>query len=271
MASAAAAVAIAVHHLIRPPSSSTCPSLSYLKPFLHRTLPTFFSSSSLRLFFTPSTSLTHLLIPSPIDSYHPINPSEEEEYESEDDDDEEEEDFESQPQGEEEVEGDVVTSEIPITITAASAASVSSSVKAPELSIKEKKELAAYAHSLGKKLKIQQVGKSGVTSSLATSFIETLEANEILKLKVHNSCPGEMPDVVRQLEEATGSVAVGQIGRSVILYRPSLRKMEEAEKKKQQLRRRFSKPFRPKPTEAKKKPVWRVSNRGRRGSSRFET
>lgn len=56
--------------------------------------------------------------------------------------------------------------------------------------------------------------------------------------------------MVRQLEEATGSVAVGQIGRSVILYRPSLRKMEEAEKKKQQLRRRFSKPFRPKPTEA---------------------
>ncbi|XXG74842.1 hypothetical protein AAC387_Pa07g3458 [Persea americana] len=263
MASAAAAVAIAVHHLLRPPS----PSLCYLKPFLQRTLPTFFSSSSPGLFCTPSASLTHLQIPSPIDSYNPITPSEEE-YESSSDDDGEE-DFESQPLGgEEEEEGGVVTSEIPIT---AASASASSSVKAPDLSIKEKKELAAYAHSLGKKLKIQQVGKSGVTSSLATSFIETLEANEILKLKVHNSCPGEMPDVVRQLEEATGSVAVGQIGRSVILYRPSLRKMEEAEKKKQQLRRRFSKPFRPKPTEAKKKPVWRVSNRGRRGSSRFET
>lgn len=35
-------------------------------------------------------------------------------------------------------------------------------------------------------------------------------------LKVHNSCPGELPDVVRQLEVATGSVVVGLIGRSVI-------------------------------------------------------
>lgn len=52
----------------------------------------------------------------------------------------------------------------------------------PSLTIKEKKELASYAHSLGKKLKSQLVGKSGVTPGLATSFIETLEANELLKV-----------------------------------------------------------------------------------------
>ncbi|XP_057966134.1 uncharacterized protein LOC131156452 isoform X1 [Malania oleifera] len=51
----------------------------------------------------------------------------------------------------------------------------------PSLTVKEKKEVASYAHGLGKKLKTQQVGKSGVTASVVSSFIETLEANELLK------------------------------------------------------------------------------------------
>lgn len=51
-----------------------------------------------------------------------------------------------------------------------------------KLSIKEKKELASYAHSLGDKLKCQLVGKSGVTDSVVFSFLETLEKNELLKV-----------------------------------------------------------------------------------------
>lgn len=55
-------------------------------------------------------------------------------------------------------------------------------VKPPSLTLKEKKELASYAHSLGKKLKSQLVGKSGVTASVAASFVENLESNELLKV-----------------------------------------------------------------------------------------
>ncbi|XP_042507298.1 uncharacterized protein LOC122083529 [Macadamia integrifolia] len=141
--------------------------------------------------------------------------------------------------------------------------------KPPTLSVKEKKELASYAHSLGKKLKSQQIGKSGVNSSVAASFLETLEANELLKLKVHNNCPGELADVVRQLEEATGSVTVGQIGRTVILYRPSPTKLKAEEKKKQAQKVFMKKRTTLKPPESKKDQVWRPSNRGRRGSSRI--
>lgn len=54
----------------------------------------------------------------------------------------------------------------------------------PSLSVKEKKDLASYAHSLGKKLKSQQVGKSGVTDTVVMALIETLEANELLKVNV---------------------------------------------------------------------------------------
>lgn len=49
------------------------------------------------------------------------------------------------------------------------------------------------------------------------------------QLKIHGNCPGELPDVILQLEESTGSIAVDQIGRSVILYRPSSSKMKKRE------------------------------------------
>lgn len=144
-------------------------------------------------------------------------------------------------------------------------------VKLPILSVKEKKELSSYAHSLGRKLKSQQVGKSGVTESVATALIETLEKNELLKLKIHNNCPGELDDVVRHLEKATGSVVVGQIGRTVILYRPSLTKLK-AEEKMEQARKVFRRKqlaFKL-PSESKgQRP--RLTGRGRRGSSRFSS
>lgn len=54
----------------------------------------------------------------------------------------------------------------------------------PKLSVKEKKELASYAHSLGTKLTCQQVGKSGITPTVAAAFVEALEANELLKVIV---------------------------------------------------------------------------------------
>ncbi|XP_018514045.1 uncharacterized protein LOC103864268 isoform X2 [Brassica rapa] len=94
-----------------------------------------------------------------------------------------------------------------------------------KLSAKEKKKLASYAHSLGDKLKCQLVGKSGVTDSVVFSVLETLEKNELLKVKIHRTCPGTLEDMILHLEEATGSVVVGKIGRTVILYRPSPTKL----------------------------------------------
>jgi hypothetical protein len=52
----------------------------------------------------------------------------------------------------------------------------------PKLDVKERKELASYAHALGKKLKSQQVGKGGVTPNLVGAFSDNLESNELLKV-----------------------------------------------------------------------------------------
>lgn len=144
-----------------------------------------------------------------------------------------------------------------------------SGVELPSLTVKEKKELASYAHSLGKKLKSQLVGKSGVTANVATSFVETLEANELLKIKIHRTCPGELDGVVKQLEELTGSVVVGKIGRTVIIYRPSLTKLK-AEEKKRQYQKIFMrrKQLRARPTFPTNGARPRVPGRGRQGSRR---
>ncbi|XP_073157265.1 uncharacterized protein [Henckelia pumila] len=153
----------------------------------------------------------------------------------------------------------------------------SSKIELPTLSVKEKKDLASYAHSLGKKLKSQQVGKSGVTDTVVTALIETLEANELLKLKVRGTCPGEFDDVLKQLEAMTGSVIVGQIGRTVILYRPSIAKLKAEEKKKQVQRvylKRLSmskqspRSERPRPKTGPGQEQRKFGG-GRRGSSRF--
>ncbi|KAB1997557.1 hypothetical protein ES319_D12G032600v1 [Gossypium barbadense] len=141
-------------------------------------------------------------------------------------------------------------------------------VKLLNLTVKEKKELASYAHGLGKKLKCQLVGKSGVTDNVIFSFLETLEANELLKIKIHRTCPGELEDVVSQLEQATGSVVVGQIGRTVIIYKPSLTKMKAEEKKKEFQRAFIRRQSKLKRTLTNKGPLPRFSGRGRRGTSR---
>lgn len=50
--------------------------------------------------------------------------------------------------------------------------------------------------------------------------------------------------MIKQLEQATSSVVVGQIGRTVIIYRPSLTKMK-AEQKKMQARKVFVRELKP--------------------------
>lgn len=76
----------------------------------------------------------------------------------------------------------------------------------------------------------QQIGKAGVTESLAKAISDVLEAQEILKLKVLDNCPDELEEVIIKIEEATQGQVVGKIGSVLTLYRPSLRKLSEAQK-----------------------------------------
>lgn len=176
-----------IHNFLRHPKPPSYVCL-FLKPFCfsasisqsnHRNKPRFQSFSS------PSTSLV-------AKSFSSIDEPVLGEDEESDEDDFSEEEYED----EEEEEGDEVDSEM---VSEASEEEISEmglgdkgektekmKKKARgsglKLSIKEKKELASYAHSLGDKLKCQLVGKSGVTDSVVFSFLETLEKNELLKV-----------------------------------------------------------------------------------------
>ena len=66
-----------------------------------------------------------------------------------------------------------------------------------------------------------QIGKSGITENLVKTVSDALEARELVKLSVLESCeltPREASDV---LCEALGAEGVSCIGRKIVLYRES--------------------------------------------------
>ncbi|XP_010416878.1 PREDICTED: uncharacterized protein LOC104702676 [Camelina sativa] len=227
-----------IHYLLRHPKP-TSPLCLFLRPFPSSILtcksnhhdkgcfPSI-SSSSLPLprpYISHSHSFSTLLVPKSFSSV----------VESEQDEDDVSVASFSENNDDEEEDGSELESTM-VSIKESGRSSEISQEMMPEisslkLSAKEKKRLASYANSLGDKLKSQLVGKSGVTDSVVLSFLETLEKNELLKVKIHRTCPGELEDILLHLEEATGSVIVGQIARTVILYRPSPTKLKAEEEK----------------------------------------
>ncbi|GBG72124.1 hypothetical protein CBR_g11057 [Chara braunii] len=98
----------------------------------------------------------------------------------------------------------------------------------PALGARERKELRAYANGLGKSLVVWQIGKSGISNSVVSSVTEALEANELIKVKILDNCEDDVSVVADKLERKTKSQVVGKVGRTLLLYRPSLRKAREA-------------------------------------------
>ena len=64
---------------------------------------------------------------------------------------------------------------------------------------------------------IMQIGKDGIGENLIKTVGDALEARELIKLSVLESC-GETP---RSAAGATGATIVATIGRKLILYRES--------------------------------------------------
>jgi RNA-binding protein len=172
--------------LISTATSTTTITSALSKPLLQTPLrkTTHFTKSLPPLFCHSFSTLT--TSPSLSDDPSPSLQHQQEEKEEEDDDDDDEKEEEEEEI--EECKGEVESGsqELEAGGKEGEGSRVmgvgSSSSSLPSLSVKEKKELASYAHSLGKKLKSQLVGKSGVTANVVSSFIETLESNELLKV-----------------------------------------------------------------------------------------
>lgn len=80
----------------------------------------------------------------------------------------------------------------------------------------------AYLRSLANVIEpIYQIGKAGLTPEVTEGVSDALEARELVKINVLKNCIEDPKDIANILAERTRSNVVQQIGRKIVLYRPS--------------------------------------------------
>ena len=70
-----------------------------------------------------------------------------------------------------------------------------------------------------------QVGKDGCTYNLYSTISDSLEAHELLKVSVLKTCPQPVREVALDIAGHTRAEIVQIVGRVILLYRPSKKKV----------------------------------------------
>ncbi len=86
------------------------------------------------------------------------------------------------------------------------------------LNSRQRAQLRAMANSMET---ILQVGKSGISENTVAQVRDALEARELIKLRILESCPTSVRETADSLAQATGSDVVQVIGTRFILYKES--------------------------------------------------
>ncbi len=86
------------------------------------------------------------------------------------------------------------------------------------LNSKQKRFLKAEAHSLKP---IFQIGKDGVTRNQALGILDALEAHELIKVKLLDTCPDDVNTVALEISVQTKAEVVQTIGRTIVFYKKS--------------------------------------------------
>ena len=68
---------------------------------------------------------------------------------------------------------------------------------------------------------IMQIGKGGISENLLKTVSDALEARELIKLSVLDTCEGSPREVADSLAEELEADTVAVIGKKIILYRES--------------------------------------------------
>ncbi len=80
----------------------------------------------------------------------------------------------------------------------------------------------AYLRSLATSCPaIMQIGKGGISENLIKTVSDALEARELVKLSVLDSCEGTPREMLGSLSEALGAESVACVGKKIVLYRES--------------------------------------------------
>ncbi len=86
------------------------------------------------------------------------------------------------------------------------------------LNSRQRAQLRAMANDMET---ILQVGKSGVLDTTVKQVVDALEARELIKLSILETCPLSVRETADTLANATASDVVQVIGRKFILYKES--------------------------------------------------
>lgn len=83
---------------------------------------------------------------------------------------------------------------------------------------KQKRYLRSEAHHLNA---IFQIGKEGVSHNQVQGIIDALEAHELIKVKLLDTCPDDVHTVALELSVQSKSDVVQIIGHTIVLYKSS--------------------------------------------------
>lgn len=83
---------------------------------------------------------------------------------------------------------------------------------------KQKRFLRAIGHNLKP---VVMVGKGEINDSLIRETTEALEAHELIKIKILESCLIDRTEVAEQLASHCGAEVAQILGRTILLYRKS--------------------------------------------------
>ena len=82
----------------------------------------------------------------------------------------------------------------------------------------QKRYLRSEAHHLNA---IFQVGKEGVTHNQVKGINDALEAHELIKVKLLDTCPDDVRTVALDISVQTKSEVVQIVGHTIVFYKAS--------------------------------------------------
>ena len=84
------------------------------------------------------------------------------------------------------------------------------------LTAKQRQYLKGLAHPLAP---VVRVGKGGLTASIVAETKRSLEAHELIKVRIESDDAAERREIAEQLAAQTDAALAATIGKTAILYR----------------------------------------------------
>ena len=82
---------------------------------------------------------------------------------------------------------------------------------------KQRRHLRSLGHHLSALI---QVGKDGVTPAVSAALAQALRDHELVKVRLLETCTQKRPEVATALAAATSAAIAGEIGRTILFYKP---------------------------------------------------